>query len=121
MGGGSSPGGASGLQNRVGLLGSPRWVRLPPPSAISAMSTTSLRPPSLDKLLDSAVMQALMDKRYPVYAEADLTIESKDVPHDAMVDEILRALKTSGLLDAPNGLDPADGGETSTIEGKEPA
>lgn len=49
-----------------------------------------------------AVMQSLMDKRYPVYAGADLTIESRDVPHDAMVDEIIRALKASGLLDKPD-------------------
>jgi aldose sugar dehydrogenase len=32
-GGGSFPGGASGLQNRVGPLRGPRWVRLPPFSA----------------------------------------------------------------------------------------
>ncbi len=35
QGRGSSPGGASGLQNRVGPLRGPGWVRLPPSSAIA--------------------------------------------------------------------------------------
>ena len=96
------------------------WLRAELPLLMRRVMRRSNRP-LLQAEDPQAVMQALMDKRYPVYAEADLTIESKDVPHDAMVDEILRALKTSGLLDAPNVLDPADGGETSTIEGKEPA
>lgn len=61
-----------------------------------------------------SVMQALMDKRYPIYAEADLTIESKDVPHDAMVDEIIHALKSSVLLSQPK---PA----SEIIDGREPA
>ncbi len=39
-----------------------------------------------------AVMQRLMDERYPVYAEANLTIDSKEGPHDAVVDAIIHAL-----------------------------
>ena len=31
--------------------------------------------------------------RYPVYAEADITIESGDTPHHATVDAIIKALK----------------------------
>jgi shikimate kinase len=38
------------------------------------------------------VMKRLMDKRYPVYAEADVTVESRDVPHDAMVGTVIDAL-----------------------------
>ena len=34
-----------------------------------------------------------MDERYPVYAEADLTVESRDVPHEAIVDEIIEGLR----------------------------
>ena len=34
----------------------------------------------------------LMDKRNPIYAEADLTINSRDVPHDVIVRDILGAL-----------------------------
>lgn len=39
-----------------------------------------------------AVMRQLMETRYPVYAEADITVESRDVPHDGIVNEIVAAL-----------------------------
>jgi shikimate kinase len=41
-----------------------------------------------------AVMQRLMDERYPIYAEADLTIESGNGPHNTAVADIIRALKS---------------------------
>jgi shikimate kinase len=34
-------------------------------------------------------LNRLIAERYPVYAEADLTVESRDVPHDAIVGEIV--------------------------------
>ncbi len=37
-------------------------------------------------------LQRLMDERYPVYAEADVTIHSRDVSHEAIVADILAAL-----------------------------
>lgn len=37
-------------------------------------------------------LRELMDKRYPLYALADITISSHDVPHDAVVADILAAL-----------------------------
>jgi shikimate kinase len=39
-----------------------------------------------------AVMSALIDKRYPVYALADVTVESRDVQHSQMVNDVIRAL-----------------------------
>lgn len=39
-----------------------------------------------------AVMRELMEKRYPVYALADLTIETRDVKREIVVDEIVQAL-----------------------------
>jgi shikimate kinase len=38
------------------------------------------------------VMRELMEKRYPVYAEADITVESRDVPHDMIVADVVEAL-----------------------------
>jgi shikimate kinase len=38
-------------------------------------------------------LRRLIDERYPVYAEADLTVESRDVPHDTIVDEIMEGLR----------------------------
>lgn len=37
-------------------------------------------------------LSRLMAERYPVYAEADVTVMSVDGPHDAVIEEILRAL-----------------------------
>jgi shikimate kinase len=39
-----------------------------------------------------AVMRGLMEKRYPVYALADVTVESRDVQHGQMVNDVIRAL-----------------------------
>jgi shikimate kinase len=39
-----------------------------------------------------AVMRKLIEERYPVYAEADITVESADVQHGVMVNEVLSAL-----------------------------
>ena len=39
-----------------------------------------------------AVMRALMEKRYPVYALADVAVESRDVQHGQMVNDVIRAL-----------------------------
>ena len=37
-------------------------------------------------------LENLMTARYPIYAEADLTVHSRDVRKDVMVDEVLAAL-----------------------------
>ena len=38
-------------------------------------------------------MQRLMDERYPIYAEADLTVETGNGPHNTAVSAILEALR----------------------------
>jgi shikimate kinase len=38
------------------------------------------------------VMQRLMEQRYPVYADSDITVESREVPHDSVVDDVVKAL-----------------------------
>lgn len=52
-----------------------------------------------------AVMARLMEERYPVYAEADLTVMSDKGPHEQVVDRVLAALRHHAPADAP----PADG------------
>jgi shikimate kinase len=39
-----------------------------------------------------AAMRRLIDERYPVYAEANITVVSRDVPHEVIVGEIIKAL-----------------------------
>jgi shikimate kinase len=55
-----------------------------------------------------ATMRRLMDARYPIYAEADLTIESREVQHDVVVTEIIEALSILPLL--RDGRPPDDEG-----------
>lgn len=40
----------------------------------------------------AATLRQLIDVRYPVYTEADITIESRDVLHDVIVGEIVERL-----------------------------
>ena len=58
------------------------------------MERVSRRPgrPLLKAADPRAVMRKLMEERYPVYAEADIIVESRNRPHHVMVSEIIRAL-----------------------------
>jgi len=40
-----------------------------------------------------ATMEKLMTERYPIYAQADITVESEEGPHDSVVDDIIRKLE----------------------------
>jgi len=48
--------------------------------------------PMLKTADPAATLKALIAERYPVYAEADITVVSRDVPHETIVEEILAAL-----------------------------
>jgi shikimate kinase len=39
-----------------------------------------------------ATMRGLMEKRYPIYALADIVVESREIPHDRVVQDTLQAL-----------------------------
>ncbi|HXW48461.1 MAG TPA: shikimate kinase [Xanthobacteraceae bacterium] len=40
----------------------------------------------------AATLRGLIAERGPIYAQADLTVQSREVPHDAIVNEIIEAL-----------------------------
>jgi shikimate kinase len=44
-----------------------------------------------------ATMERLMAERYPIYAEADITVDSNGGPHDAIVQQILSQLTVLGV------------------------
>src|SRR5215469_7975629 len=46
-----------------------------------------------------ATLRELLATRGPIYAQADITVQSRDVPHDAIVTEIVEAL--AGFLGDP--------------------
>ena len=54
--------------------------------------------PMLQTADPTATLRELLAAREPIYAQADLTVQSRDVPHDAVVAEILDRL--AAFLDA---------------------
>ncbi len=67
------------------------WLRAELDILIERVSRRNTRP--LLKTGDPReIMSALMDERYPVYSQADITVESRDVPHEVIVEEIVQAL-----------------------------
>src|SRR5580692_6986199 len=50
--------------------------------------------PMLQTADPAATLRQLLVEREPFYARADLTIQSREVPHDAIVSEIVKAIAT---------------------------
>jgi shikimate kinase len=50
-------------------------------------------------------LRRLVEARYPVYAAADITVLSRDVPHDQVVEDVLDALERH-LFDRPAEANP---------------
>lgn len=68
------------------------WLRADIETLMKRVSRRDDRP--LLKAADPrAVMEKLMAERYPVYAEADLVVNSLDGPHIQTVDAIIKALE----------------------------
>jgi shikimate kinase len=60
----------------------------------------------------ATTLRELIDQRYPIYAQAELTVQSRDVPHDRIVDEIVAALTDHlglGTRDEPVPKAPVQG------------
>ena len=55
--------------------------------------------PLLKNVDPEARMRDLMTERYPIYGEADITVDSREVPHDIIVDEIIAQLLAGPLCD----------------------
>jgi shikimate kinase/3-dehydroquinate synthase len=53
-----------------------------------------------------ATMQKLIEARYPIYAEADMIVESRDEPHDLIVNEIITRIATGADGNPPTALEP---------------
>lgn len=68
------------------------WLKAPLDVLMKRVSKRDHRP-LLKEDDPRAVMQRLMDERYPIYAEADLTVETGTGPHNSAVSAILTALR----------------------------
>jgi shikimate kinase len=54
-----------------------------------------------------ATLRHLIEQRYPVYGEADIIVDSRDVLHDVIVDESLDALRGYFANAGTTGVRPA--------------
>ena len=57
----------------------------------------------------AGTVSRLLEQREPVYRNADLTIASRDVPHDRIVDECIEALRARLCGDRAAADQPTDG------------
>lgn len=76
---------------QIQKLGVSVWLKASLPLLMMRVSKRQDRP-LLKQGDPEAVMRDLMEKRYPVYALADITIESRDVQHGQMVNDVIRGL-----------------------------
>jgi len=67
------------------------WLKADLPLLMKRVKRRSNRPLLANDDPD-AVMQRLMADRYPVYAQADVSVECRDVAQSAMVNDVMRAL-----------------------------
>jgi shikimate kinase len=73
------------------------WLRAELPVLLRRVAKRNNRPLLQNKDPD-AVMRQLIEARYPIYAQADITVDSRDVAHDVIVDEVIEALARSPAL-----------------------
>jgi len=76
------------------------WIKAPVDVLMGRVQRRDNRP--LLKTADPrGTLERLLAERAPIYAEADIAIESEDGPHTVTVDRIVSALKRQGACEAP--------------------
>jgi shikimate kinase len=74
------------------------WIKVPVEVLMKRVQRRNTRP--LLRTTDPrATLERLLAERTPIYAQADLIIESDDGPHSAAVDQILAALSERGICE----------------------
>ena len=85
-------------RDNVRRLGISVWIKAELQLLVRRVLKRNTRP--LLQVDPEGVMRTLMQTRYPIYATADVTVESRDLPHDAIVAEIIEALAKGPLAGA---------------------
>ncbi len=80
-------------RERIAEKGVSVWLRADIDLLMKRVLRRSHRPLLMQKDPE-AVMRRLIDERYPVYAQAQIVVDSSDVPHDAIVARIVDQLDT---------------------------
>jgi shikimate kinase len=78
-------------RGRIKARGASIWLKAEPDVILRRVKRRNTRP-LLQTGDPAATIAHLCDERYPVYAEADTTVMSRDVSHDKIVGECVEAL-----------------------------
>jgi shikimate kinase len=78
-------------RERIRAKGVSIWLKADAEVLLRRVKRRSDRP-LLQTADPAATIEKLVAERYPIYAEADLTLLSREVPHDRIVDECVAAL-----------------------------
>ena len=82
------------------------WLKAEPDVLMKRIKRRQDRP-LLHTADPAATLRKLLEEREPVYALADLTVQSREVTHDRIVDEIVSAI--AGRVGAPCAVPPESG------------
>lgn len=78
-------------RNRINAHGISIWLKADLELLMKRVSKRNDRPLLRTEDPD-AVMKRLIDLRYPYYAKANITVESRDVQHGQMVNDVIKAI-----------------------------
>jgi shikimate kinase len=81
----------SETRDRIAETGVAVWLKADLPILMRRVMKRTNRP-LLRSADPEAVMRGLMEARYPIYAEAPVVVESRDISHDAMAGVVIEAL-----------------------------
>jgi shikimate kinase len=84
-------------RQRIKEQGVSIWLRAELPLLMRRVLKRENRP-LLMNADPEAVMQELMTARYPIYAEADIVVDSLEAPHGVVVGQVIEALAKSAVL-----------------------
>jgi shikimate kinase len=79
-------------RRRVKESGVSVWLKADIKTLVARVGKRDTRP-LLAKGDPESILRDLAEKRNPFYAEADIHVESRDGPHDAVVDAVIEALQ----------------------------
>ena len=87
---------------RIGEKAVSIWLKADPDTIMRRVKRRADRP-LLHTADPAATVNRLLSEREPVYGRADITIASREVPHDKIVDECIEALRVQlGIAAAPS-------------------
>lgn len=79
-------------RSRIARAGISIWLRAELPVLLKRVKRRTDRP-LLNNGDPQTIMRKLLRERSPVYAEADLTVDSREAPHDTIVTDIIERLE----------------------------